>query len=150
LLLLVLLRLQVENRHHWPLGLACRVASRHSCQPNGLGCSGRSPLVGVDLHELAPTPGIPVGCCGMALRGRPRWVRHVALPLIVVVPVRASGDPYCSVAAVQSLHSWLEVPPALRCSPCNGQLLRWESVCVMLWRLGRCSPCNLLAMVVIG
>jgi hypothetical protein len=44
--------------------LACPVASRHSCQPNGLSWVQRSsaPPVGVDVHgELAPTPGILVG-----------------------------------------------------------------------------------------
>jgi hypothetical protein len=49
------------------IGLACRVASRHSCQPNWIGLGAEASRCGSRLArcrmgELSPTRGIPVGC----------------------------------------------------------------------------------------
>jgi hypothetical protein len=104
------------------------------------------PLVGVDLHGAFWQIVSHSWNSGslILLRGTPVIQTR---SLAIVVPVRASRDPYCSVgqtsqtlrsslcsssvAVVQSLHSWLVVSllPALHCSPCNCQLFRWESVC---------------------
>jgi hypothetical protein len=62
------------------IGLACRVVCRHSCQPNGLGWVQRPLAVGVGLHGLSPTPGIPVGwliCFGCIPRSVALFCRSV-------------------------------------------------------------------------
>jgi hypothetical protein len=113
-----------------------------------------------------------------ALRGCPRWAQRVASTdsLLVVRRCRScTRSPWLcsverrrpcarSVVVVSPRCSsctlgLLVVPPALRCSPCNRQLLRWESVCGVFalrgcplwvqrvastgsWWCVRCRPCS--------
>jgi hypothetical protein len=50
--------------------------------------------VGVGLHGLAPTPGIPVGCVAVGM----------------LIPVRASGDPCLLLLFVISMRQVLCAP----------------------------------------
>jgi hypothetical protein len=59
--------------------------------------------VGVGLHGLAPTPGIPVGCVAVGLCSP-------VVAVVMLIPVRASGDPCLLLLFVISMRQVLCAP----------------------------------------